>query len=232
MPRFAQISAAASLIVLASASTALADPINILSGSVFAQVAGDKTGPANLVGSHGFTLTARTTIFRIPNGLLGQCIVPVCQPGTTIEFNVDLSGASGFLEGSMTIGGDSFDVSESIDATSDVFLHFDGSFIAPDMGPDRATVTAPFSLSGRAFATTPLGTVAHDDQLFGRGIGTVTLVPFNPELGFDPSWVVENVTFDFAQPTPEPSTLLLLGTCVAAPVIRRMQRSRIGQRRH
>jgi len=230
MARLAQLSAAASLIVMAFASTALADPINILSGSVFAQL--NRLGPANLVGTHGFTLTGRTNMFTLPGGLLSHCNDPVCQPGTRVEYAFGLSGQGGFLEGSWTVGDDHYDLSSSVNSTNEVFLFFDGSFIAPAMGPDRATVTAPFSLTGQAFALTPLGTRAHDNQLFGRGIGTVTLVPFNPELGFDPSWVVENVTFDFAQPTPEPSTLLLLGTCVAAPVIRRMQRSRIGQQRY
>ncbi len=229
MARFAQISCAATLIVSAFASTAFADPINILSGSVVVQITGDRRGPADLVGTHGFTLTARTGLPTIAGGLFAQCIVPECQPGTRVDFDLDLSGASGFLTGSMTIGGDRYDVTDSVTAMSDVHLHFDGSFIAPDMGPDRATVTAPFSLSGEAFALTPLGNFAHNDQLFGNGIGTVTLVPFNPQAGFDPSWTVENVTFDFAQPTPEPSTLLLIGTCVAAPVIRRMRRSRTGQ---
>ena len=231
MARIAQISCAATLVVSAFASTALADPINILSGSVIMQMANDRRGPVDLVGTHGFTLTGQTGMPVIAGGLFGQCIVPECQPGTRVAFALDLTGASGFLGGTMTIGGDVYPVTDSGTAMADVRLRFDGSFIAPAMGPDRATVTAPFSLSGEAFALTPLGNFAHNDQLFGHGIGTVTLVPFNPEAGFDPSWTIDAVRFDFAQPTPEPSTLVLLGTCVAAPVIRRLRRSRAAQPR-
>jgi hypothetical protein len=82
-------------------------------------------------------------------------------------------------------------------------------------------LSAPFSLTGRALAATPLGAIAHNDELFGGGVGTVTLVPFPAEAGFPPSWMVQSVRFDFAQPTPEPSTLLLLGTCAVAVVRRR-----------
>jgi PEP-CTERM motif len=225
MARFAQIICAMTLIVFAVTSPVRADPINILSGSVVIQTPGGDFGSADLLGTRGFSLTARA---GLPTGvgLFEQCSVPECQPATRVNFNLDLSGASGFLGGVMTIEGDRYDVSDDVNARADVFLHFDGSFIAPAMGPDRTTVTAPFSLTGRAFALTPFGSFAHDEQLFGRGVGIVTLVPFNPQAGFDPSWTVEKVRFDFAQPTPEPSTLLLIGTCVAAPVIRRMQRSR------
>jgi hypothetical protein len=113
--------------------------------------------------------------------------------------------------------------------TADVLLYFDRSFIAPGMGPAQATVSAPFSLTGRAFALTPFGEFAHDDQLFGHGVGTVTLVPFNPEAGFPPSWVPQSVRFDFAQPTPEPSTLLLVGTCTLVPMMRGIRRSRVSR---
>jgi hypothetical protein len=225
MARFAQISCAATLIVAAFARPAVADPINILSGSVVVNGVGDRRGDANLVGTRGFTLTGRTGMATVI-GAFAQCFVPECQPGTRINFDLNLSGASGFLIGDMTIEGEHFDVNDSVLSTSDAHLHFDGSFIAPATGPDRVTLTAPFSLTGEAFALTPLGNFAHNDQLFGHGVGTVTLVPFNPAAGFDPSWTVENVRFDFAQPTPEPSTLLLIGTCAVAPVIRRMKRSR------
>ncbi len=187
---------------------------------------GGDFGPANLVGTGGFSLTARAGFFA-PIGLFDQCFNPECPTGTRVNFNLDLSGASGALGGVMTIGGDQYPVTENRDATADVLLHFDGSFIAPETGPAQAVVSAPFSLTGRAFALTPFGEFAHDDQLFGHGVGTVTLVPFNPEAGFPPSWVPQSVRFDFAQPTPEPSTLLLVGTCAVASMMRRRGRSRV-----
>lgn len=228
MTRFSQISCATTLFMAALAGPALADPINILSGSVFVENTGDRSGDANLAGTRGFTFTGATAM-PTTVGLFAQCFVPECPPGTRINFDLVLGGASGFLGGEMTIEGDHYAVTDSVTSTSDLFLEFHGSFIAPEMA-DRATVTAPFSLTGQAFALTPLGEFAHNDQLFGHGVATTTLVPFNPEAGFAPSWTVESVRFDFAQPTPEPSTLLLIGTCVAAPAIRRIRRSRAGGR--
>jgi hypothetical protein len=210
--------------MMASAAVPVrADPIQIVSGSVFIETPGTIPGHADLVGTGGFSLTARAG-FPTQTGLFAQCAVPECAPGTRVNFDLDLSGASGFLGGVMTIGGDGYEVSESVTSMADVFLRFDGSFIAPDMGPAQTTVSAPFSLTGRAFALTPLGEFAHDVPLFGRGIGTATLIPYPPEAGFAPSWMVESVRFDFAQPVPEPATVLLLGTGALAALRARKNR--------
>ena len=39
-------------------------------------------------------------------------------------------------------------MTENRDATADVLLHCDGSFIAPETGPAQEIVSAPFSLTG------------------------------------------------------------------------------------
>ena len=213
-----------SVIVATTAVAVRADPINIYSGPVFIESPTGYLGYADLVGTQGFTLTARAGM-QTRIGLFDQCAVPECPPGTPVGFNLDLSGASESLAGEMTIDGDRYEVSASVNAMADVFLHFDGSFIAPEMTAAQATVSAPFSLTGTAFASTSLGELAHDERLIGAGIGTVTLVPYPPQAGFAPSWVVQSARFDFAQPTPEPTTLLLLGTGVlGALAARRSQR--------
>jgi len=218
MARLAQIVCTATVILAAAATPALADPINILSGSVF--IPPTDIGPATLVGTPSFTFAGGS---RLPNfvGLFGQCSVPECPPGTTININLDLSGAAGSLGGTMTVGGNEYGVSDNINANSDLFLHFDGSFIAPAMGPALATVSAPFSLTGQAFAVNSLGETVLNNQIFGHGIGTVTLVPYNPAAGFPPSWMTRDVRFDFLQPTPEPATLLLIGAGTLVPLMRR-----------
>jgi PEP-CTERM motif-containing protein len=226
MARLAQIACAASLIVFAVTVPARADPINIVSGSLFMERPGGEYGPVNLVGTRGFTFTGEAG-FYTGLGLFYQCGVPECPPGARVEFNLDLSGSSGAIGGVMTIQGDQYPVSDNLDAEANLFLRFDGSFVAPAMGPAHMTVSAPFSLTGEASAFNALGGFAHDDEVFGHGIGTVSLVPYNPEAGFPPSWVARSVRFDFAAPTPEPSTLLLVGTCMLVPMMRRIRWSRV-----
>lgn len=225
MARLARIWCAATVIVALTPVPARADPISILHGSILI-TSGGLNGPVTLTGSRGFSLVGTVAPSAGLTGLFGQCIVPECTPGSRIDFGLDLTGASGFLSGTMTIEGDRYDISESVTAIADVFLHLDGSVLAPGMGPARATVSAPFSLTGRAFALTPFGEFAHDDLLFGRGTATVTLVPYPAIPELDPSWMVDSARFDFVQPVPEPSTLVLVGTgALLAARARRSRRS-------
>lgn len=181
----------------------------------------------NLTGTRGFSLVGTVAPSAGRTGLFEQCIFPECTPGTRIDFGLHLTGASGFLAGTMTIEGDRYDISESVAAIADVFLRVDGSVLAPEIGPAQAMVSAPFSLTGRAFALTPFGELAHDDLLFGQGIATVTLVPHHPNPDFGPSWRVDSARFDFAQPVPEPSTFVLvgMGALLAARSRRRARQS-------
>jgi hypothetical protein len=226
MARLSRIGCAATVIVALTAVPSLADPISILHGSILITGGGLPNGPVSLTGSRGFSLDGTVAPSAGLTGLFGQCAVPECTPGSRIDFGLDLTGASGFLSGTMTIEGNRYDISESVTATADVFLHLDGSVLAPGMGPARPTVSAPFSLTGRAFALTPFGEFAYDERLFGRGTATVTLVPYPANPDFAPSWMVDSARFDFAQPVPEPSTLLLVGTGVLlAAKARRARRS-------
>jgi hypothetical protein len=192
-----------------------ADPIRITRGSVFiARPEVVELGDLDIVGTQGFHLTSAVAPSGGLQGPFDQCGVPECSPGTRIAFDIGLSGSSGLLPRAvMTIGGDRYDDLESVNAMANVFVNFTGSIIAPEVGPARVSLSAPFSFTGRAFALTPFGEIAHDEALLGAGIGTMTLTPFPTITGFPPGWLVESVQFDFAQPTPEPSTLLLFGTC-------------------
>ena len=227
MARIAPIACAAFVVVALTPVRALADPISILDGSILIRSGGLPNGPVNLTGSQGFSLVGTVAPSAGLAGLFGQCNVPECTPGTRIDYGLTLTGASGLLSGTMTIEGDSYALSSSVTAIADVFLQLDGSVLAPEMGPPQTTVSAPFWLSGRAFALTPLGEIAHDNLLFGRGMATVTLVPYPANQDFSPSWMVDSARFDFAEPVPEPATLILVGTgaLLAARARRRARQS-------
>lgn len=159
MTRLAHVGCAATVIVATTAVGARADPINISAGSLFMDSPAGQLGYVNLVGTGGFSLVGRAASYtRI--GLFNQCGVPECPPGTRVNFNLDLSGASGFLGGAMTIGGDQYEVTDSVNAMADVFLRFDGSFIAPEMGSAqaiagaKAATTRKRRAAGRKAATT------------------------------------------------------------------------------
>jgi hypothetical protein len=226
MTRFAQIACAATVMVATAAPAVRADPINITGGFVFiARAELTDLGELNIVGTQDFSLTSRVSPSGGSQGPFERCNVPECSPGTRIAFDIGLSGSAGVLPFAvMTIGNDRYDDIESQLANANVFLNFTGSIIAPEVGPARVSLSAPFSLTGSVFAVTPEGELAHDETLAGSGVGTLTLVPFPTQADFPPGWLVESVRFDFGQPTPEPSTLLLLGTCAAGLV--RARRSR------
>jgi hypothetical protein len=213
--------------VATAALPAGADPIHITRGSVFiARPEVVELGNLDIAGTQGFHLTSAVAP---SGGLLGpfaQCSVPECPAGTRIAFDIELSGSSGLLpRAAMTIGSDHYDDVESMNAMANVFLNFSGSIIAPETGAARVSLSAPFSFTGRAFALTPFGEIAHDEALLGAGIATMTLTPFPTLSEFPPGWMVETVRFDFAQPTPEPSTLLLIGSCVIGVVRARRLRN-------
>lgn len=229
MSRLAQVACAATVIVATAALPVRADPIHITRGSVFiasAEVA--DLGSVDIAGTQGFRLTSAAAPGGGLLGPFGQCSVPECPAGTRIAFDIGLSGSSGLLpRATMTIGGDRYDDVESANAMANIFLDFTGSIIAPEVGASRVSLSAPFAFMGRAFALTPFGEIAHDETLLGRGVGTMTLIPLTIE-GFPPGWTVESVRFDFAQPTPEPSTLLMIGTCLAGVLrARRSRQSRV-----
>src|SRR5690606_9144776 len=131
-----------------------ADPINITSGFIF--VAAPQVvdlGDANLVGTQGFRFTSNVSPSGGLTGPFAQCLVPECPPGTRIAFDMPLSGSSGFLPNAvMTIGDDRYDDLESVVAMANIFLNFSGGVIAPPTGPSRVALSAPFTLTGRAFA--------------------------------------------------------------------------------
>ena len=103
-------------------------------------------------------------------------------------------------------------------------IEFTGTAVAPPWANGApATISAPFAFNGE-FQYLPDARA----MLTGSGIATLSLRPFIP---FDPGaqfWATERLEFAFADSTavPEPATLTLLGSGLAAAVASARRRKR------
>jgi hypothetical protein len=116
------------VIVASATSPASADPITIISGSVFIPAAGPSRGDVNIVGTRGFSLIGGVAPGAAPNGggsgLFAQCFDPECPPGTRIDFDMGFTGGDTF-SGEMTIEGARYGIGSET-SMANVFLQFDG----------------------------------------------------------------------------------------------------------
>jgi hypothetical protein len=142
-----------------------------------------------------------------------------CLPGERGSLRAVLSG--GDFGGTVSIDGQSYRFGSQSTAAGEAFLHFDGTWTIPQFtGRTRATVVRPFTFDGRFFYPIVIGQPTPFETLEGSGRATVRLFWSPVSSG----WVLENARYQFTgspAPVPEPGTMILIATGLAAVASRR-----------
>jgi PEP-CTERM motif-containing protein len=146
-------------------------------------------------------------------------------PGQTIGVHAVAVGSD--LSGGFTYQGHSFSMGcaapNSGPCNGSAFVSIGaGPFVIPAFGEElRVTLAAPFTVSGSFQGYGPGGLVA-SDSFIGNGVVTLDLVRcINPPAGSSGCWELlrsEGIRYTISAPTPEPSTLMLVGSVIATRV--------------
>jgi hypothetical protein len=193
------ISLMAALTLIGGAQVVRADPIQITGGSLQMN---PTSGPLILIGDRGFT-------FQSGFDVVGNIFLPweecnvsplQCTPGKTLDLTARGSGND--LTGTATLDGVTYTDVGALGSPNSMSVAFQGTLVLPPIGSADTTVTAPFSFSGQFLRS------SETDDLVGGG--TATLL-FSPSVPFPGSWHLDGARYDLA-PTPEPGSLLLMGS--------------------
>ena len=201
---------------------ASADPIRITGGSVTLV---DQFTVENVVDIHG------TQGFRgefIPGQVGGQWVCNPCgAPGDPISLDAFVSTVDG--RGTVTFAGVRYTVGATVLSPGNAAVSLQprgGPVVLPPLSP-RASLSVPFELGPGSFLERG-GPGEITVPLIGSGTATLDVIANQFD---EPIWELSSLRYDFA-PTPEPATVLLVGTGMFALAARRYRRRRPGSPEH
>lgn len=205
-----RVLAALTAVLLLTAAGVSADPITITSGSLrWDPTTGNDGIPVTLSGNN-FSFTGTTNPFEGIFTPWDQCSVPECVGGTTVNLHSLWVGMA-FYAATVTYNGQTFTAVGSPNASSSMFTEWTGGLAIP-LDFTGGTLTAPVALNGTFFFM-PGPTVG----LVGSGVASLTFVPYT-DPSFPDAVRLQSLRFDIspAAATPEPSSMLLVGSGLAA----------------
>jgi PEP-CTERM motif-containing protein len=208
--------ALAALFLCLLPAAAHADPFVITSGRFFAE--GQQAVNIQILGQN----------FGYSGANPNQSVLPFASSPFAAGTTRSLGGNQGFSNvGSLCFNGTCFFQNGVASPETAVgnFTFSAGSFTFPQFGttpPATFTFTVPFTVTGTLRGTRPNG---ESMTLLVMGEGELTLTYSTFVLGNGTHYQFRSAEANFADPTPEPATLLLLTTGLAgAAAVRRRRR--------